>query len=112
MITQIETGDNMHAPTITLPNGYDRSKVAEMMTFRNPIDIDEMDRHCTRNHRIWFAAADGTARQCTVNGRVRRWKRDRSRIEVPVKYGLYEYATLYTRDITRVLIPVEGGSHV
>lgn len=29
-----------------------------------------------------------------VNGAVRTWKRNPSRIEVPVKYGMYEFATL------------------
>jgi hypothetical protein len=49
---------------------------------------------------------DGTARQAKVNGAVRRWKRDCNRIEVPIKYGMYEYAVFYASDINRILIPV------
>lgn len=43
--------------------------------------------------RIWFVANDRLARQVTVNGRPKTWKRDPFRLEVPVKYGLYEYDT-------------------
>lgn len=32
-----------------------------------------------------------------VNGAVRRWKREPDRIEVPAKYGMYEYTTFYNR---------------
>lgn len=62
---------------------------------------------------IWFRAIDGTARQCKVNGRVKIWKRDTERVEVPVKYGLYEYSTFYTSDIQdgRLLMPMGGPSY-
>ncbi len=29
-----------------------------------------------------------------INGKVRTWKRDAARFEVPVKYGMYEYDTV------------------
>ena len=44
--------------------------------------------------RVWFLTLGGDARQLKVNGKVRTWKRNPDRIEVPVKYGLYEYGTL------------------
>lgn len=47
---------------------------------------------------IWFLANDGSARQVKVNGVPKRWKRDPDRIEVPVKYGMYEYHTFSARD--------------
>jgi len=31
-----------------------------------------------------------------INGKVKTWKRDVNRFEVPCKYGLYEYATINT----------------
>ena len=31
-----------------------------------------------------------------INGKVRTWKKDLNRFEVPVKYGLYEYYTVTT----------------
>lgn len=75
-------------------------------TFRAPASIDEMAAHCTAHSHIWILANGGDARRVKVNGAVRRWKRDPNRIEVPVKYGMYEYGTLQANDIGRVLIEV------
>jgi len=38
--------------------------------------------------------ADGTPERWRVNGKVKRWKRDTNRIEVPLKRGLYDYGYL------------------
>lgn len=35
--------------------------------------------------------ADKTHMRFRVNGKVKRWKRDPDRVQVPVKRGLYEY---------------------
>jgi hypothetical protein len=91
--------------TIQLVNGYDRKR-KELLTFRNPSDIAELVSHCNSNSHIWFRSNDGLARQLKINGSVRTWKRDAGRIEIPVKYGLYEYGTFTADDISRVLIPV------
>jgi len=39
--------------------------------------------------------ADGTPQRWRVNGRVKTWKRDSSKVEVPVKHGLksFDYVT-------------------
>jgi len=34
--------------------------------------------------------ADGTPQRWRVNGKVKRWKRNPDRIEIPIKRGLYE----------------------
>ena len=39
-----------------------------------------------------------------INGEVRRWKRDPDRVEVPVKYGMYEYATLSLKEAMERLV--------
>jgi hypothetical protein len=65
-------------------------------TFR-PLTIEEVKTY-TGSH-IWFVSVDGTARQAKVNGKIRTWKRDATRVEVPLKYGLYEYGTFDTSDI-------------
>jgi hypothetical protein len=31
---------------------------------------------------------------CKINGAIRTWKREPGRVEIPVKYGMYEYAVL------------------
>ena len=90
--------------TLEIPNGYSKSRV--ILKFRHPYDTDELVCHCNANEHIWFLSLDGTARRAKVNGRVRTWKRTPSRVEIPVKYGLYEYGTFTAEDIKRVLIPV------
>jgi hypothetical protein len=58
---------------------------------------------------IWVLARDGSARRVKVNGAVKRWKREPDRIEVPFKYGLYEYGTFQNRDFGEngdVLVPL------
>ena len=35
--------------------------------------------------------ADGSPQRWRVNGQVKTWKRDPSRVKVPVKHGLYRY---------------------
>lgn len=94
--------------TLELVDGYDRGTKAgkRKLRFRNPASIAEMITHCDSNSHIWFQSTDGTARQCKVNGKVRTWKRDPNRVEVPIKYGLYEYGTFTASDIGRVLIPL------
>lgn len=38
--------------------------------------------------------ADGTNQSFKVNGSVKTWKRDKGRIRVPLKRGLYEFGYL------------------
>lgn len=55
---------------------------------------------------IWFKARDGSARQVKVNGKVKRWKRQPERFELPTKYGLYEYHTFSNSDLSNLLVRV------
>jgi hypothetical protein len=80
-------------------------KAAETRNFRTPENVLEMKLHCSANRHIWIRTQYGDARQAKVNGQVRTWKRDPNRIEVPCKYGLYEYFTLTQRNLGEVLIP-------
>lgn len=48
-----------------------------------------------------FIANDGKLRTLKINGAVRTWKRDATRVEVPVKYGMREYATFDTAEALR-----------
>ena len=79
----------------------------DMQTFRNPANVEEFISHCSKQSHIWFKSIQGDARRCKVNGKVRTWKRDPYRVEVPVKYGLYEYGTFNATDMGRILIPCE-----
>lgn len=88
---------------LELVDGYKRD---QKLRFRNPKDIQEMIEYCSKMTHIDFVSNDGTARKCKINGAVRTWKRDLNRVEVPVKYGLYEYGRFTQHDIGRILIPV------
>jgi len=90
--------------TKTITIGYSGSK--DTLTYRNPKDVAEMIEYCDKHTHIWLRDRKGKARQVKVNGKVRTWKRDPNRVEVPFKYGLYEYGTLEARDIADVLIPM------
>lgn len=90
-------------PVFEVRNGYNLS---EKGMYRNPVDVAEMVSYCDSHQHIEVKDVAGNARRVKVNGKVRTWKRDATRIEVPCKYGMYEYFTLTARDITDVLIPV------
>lgn len=82
----------------------------EPIDFRNPANVDEMDRWCEANTHIMVLSNKNTAVNAKVNGKVKRWKKDRSRIEVPLKYGLRECVTFTQHDIDRILIPIADAS--
>ena len=90
--------------TITLPcyGGKQGTK-----TFRKPANVQEMIAHF-ENHRGWFwlITNAGDAKQVRRNGAIKRWKRDPNRVEIPVKYGLYEHVRLDASYLDRVLIEV------
>ena len=56
---------------------------------------------------IWFLTVQGDAREAKVNGQPKTWKRDLTRVELPIKYGIYEYATFDARDIANGRVLVE-----
>jgi len=72
-----------------------------------PMTLEEAKQLRYGQH-VWFRAVQGDARRVKVNGAPKTWKRDATRIEVPVKYGMYEYSTFDARDIAdgRLLIEV------
>ena len=54
--------------------------------------------------RVYILDRNGRVAEAKVNGQPKTWKRDASRIEIPMKYGLYEYFTLTARDYDDILI--------
>jgi len=73
-----------------LLNGYDRKRAPEEY---RPMTIEEAKALRYGDH-VSCIANDGTARRLKVNGAPRTWKRDPLRVEIPFKYGMYEYGTL------------------
>ena len=52
-------------------------------------------------HHLTRKNADGTPQRWKVNGRPQTWKRDPTRIRVPLKHGLYDYDQLYETDLAQ-----------
>ena len=78
---------------LTLATGGDRRKNPETRQYRYMTKAECLA--LGYGDHIYFVGRDGTARTARVNGQVRTWKRDANRIELPIKYGMYEYATFY-----------------
>lgn len=80
--------------------------VNDQRTYQRCPDVTTAINICTIQSHIIIETMNGDARQVKINGRVRTWKRDKNRIEIPIKYGLYEYAVFTFHDVQRILIPV------
>ena len=83
-----------------LKSGYARNR-GEESEYR-PLTLDEV-KSLKYGDRVDFIDTSGKVRTLKVNGKVRRWKRDTDKVEVPCKYGLYEYYTFTNRDINRLV---------
>lgn len=57
-----------------------------------PITLEQAKRLTWQNNleHVKLKNADGTPMRFRVNGMVKTWKRDLSRIRVPLKHGLYD----------------------
>lgn len=56
-------------------------------------------------YHLWGRNADGTAQRWRVNGKVKTWKRNPLKVQVPLKHGMYSYDyltenTLHTLSLT------------
>lgn len=76
---------------MTLRDGYDRSKNPKTAEYR-PMTAEEAKTLQYGDH-VPFLANDGTARIVKINGHPRTWKGN-PKVEVPTKYGMYDYATM------------------
>jgi len=90
--------------TFQATSGYSSKKAPEPKTYR-AMTLDEVKALKYGDH-VEFLDIRGQVRTCKVNGKVRRWKRDPDRVEVPTKYGLYEYYTFTNADIKRLVVEV------
>lgn len=86
--------------TFVATDGYDRRKTKNEAAYRY-MTIAEA-KALRSGERIDFQGRDGQVRQVKVNGSPKTWKRDASRVEVPVKYGMYECTRLESTSDGRV----------
>lgn len=83
------------AEVFTLADGYDRRKKPSLAQYRAMTFAECAALHSGQHCAI--LARDGKARTVKINGAPKTWRRDSSRLEIPVKYGMYEYATFTWR---------------
>jgi hypothetical protein len=98
------------ADIFSLPDGYapQRKTTPTPTVMVRRMSLREI--LATSGH-VEFVANDGTLRRLKINGRIKTWKRDPSRIEVSVKYGLYEYGRMDTEEaLRRLVVRVPDGS--
>lgn len=101
---QLADGMTFDDGSFTIRDGYNRNKTPRWYVVRR-MTLDEIKALSSGGHAR-FIANDGTLRELKINGTVRTWKRDETRIEVPVKYGLREYGTFDTAEALRRFVVV------
>lgn len=87
-------------------DGYDRNKHKRTYMVRY-LTLAEV-KALSHASDVPFIANDGTLRRCRINGAVKTWKRDPNRVEVPVKYGMYEYARFDTAEALTRFVAIVG----
>ena len=92
--------------TLELVSAYDRPTNPPIRRYRR-LTLAEI--RALSGHAL-VIRNDGKVAQVKINGAVKTWKRDPSRVEVPVKYGLYEYARFDTAEALRRFVTLEGES--
>jgi hypothetical protein len=66
---------------------------AKQLTYR-----DELHYNSIKN-------SNGTCARIRINGKVKLWKRNPNRIEIPYKHGLYDYGYLTENNINQFHFP-------
>ena len=78
----------------------DKSKTPKVIEVRT-MTRDEVLNVCGH---VEVILNNGRLGRVKINGAVRTWKRDADRVEIPVKYGMYEYAVLDLAEALRRFI--------
>lgn len=91
--------------TIKLAWQGDRHKSPKLHEFRR-MTRDEVLALAAGSHAILHGFG-GRACRVKINGQVKTWKREPDRVEVPIKYGMYEHARLDLYEaMERLLVPL------
>lgn len=78
--------------TITLTDGYCRKKIPTTGEYRF-LTIEEV-KNLNPGDRVDFITNQGPiVKTATVNGKPKIWKRTPHKVRIPLKYGMYEYAS-------------------
>ena len=80
----------------------DRKKTPDQKTYRF-MTLDEIKALRPGDHPS-MKLNNGNIGTVKVNGEIKRWKREPDRVEVPVKYGMYECTRLDAGEAMRRLV--------
>lgn len=80
----------------------DKRKHPEFKEFRYITSDEIMKLECGQH--VDFIDRNGDVATAKVNGKIRTWKRDRDRIEIPFKFGMYECFTLNKNEMLKTLV--------
>lgn len=69
----------------------DRKVIPTMLPYRAMTEPEV--RALRSGQSVSLVLNNGRVGSVRLNGKVRTWKRDATRLEIPIKYGLYEFAT-------------------
>ena len=100
-----------------LVSGYDRRKNPARAAFR-PMTVEEAKNLRPGGHAE-IKAQDGKVRNVKINGKPKTWKTRPNDVSVPIKYGMYEYATLsadvegqITNGVATLIVRVSDGEEL
>jgi hypothetical protein len=97
--------------TVELIDGYDRSKNPRRVKVRY-MTLEEAKALKYGDHvGIISRSEHPKLRTVKTNGRVKRWKRQPDRIEIPMKYGMYTYFTITNENLTDLVVEVGCDDH-
>ena|SRR3990167_5199535 len=89
---------------VEVPCGYDRTNHPKMLRLV-PLTVAEIkawgEEYNAPRHQLYMIDRYGRGRHVRMNGKVQTWKRDTSRVSIPLKYGLYEAFRLDEHAINR-----------
>jgi hypothetical protein len=89
---------------IEAPDGYSRLKNPPLIRLI-PVTVDEAkawgEWPNDRTPSLYMLDRYGKAKSVRRNGKIQTWKRDASRISIPLKYGFYEAFRLDEHAINR-----------
>lgn len=95
----------MATQTFQLIDGYNRSKTPKLVTVRPMTFAEALSLHY--GDQVSVTDNAGQLRHCKVNGKVKTWKKDPTRFELPLKYGMYEFVRFSENDIHRLVVVVQ-----
>jgi hypothetical protein len=80
---------------VAIISGLGGNKMARQITLSQAKKL----KHGQTLYHLVFKNADGTAQRWRVNGKVKTWKTQPERVQVPIKHGLYSYDYLTENEL-------------